>query len=233
MLSADEHHLIGAVLMAAGAVIGAAPVLAQGATADTPKILKLDFETTVGGTLPLGMSTGLTGKGAPVKWAVIEDRSAPAGPKVLAEASGDRTDYRFPLAILDVFSAKDVDVSVRFKPVSGTVDQAAGLVVRLKDPNNYYVARANALENNVRLYRVVKGNRQQFAGANVPVANAQWQQLGLKVEGPHFTVSLNGKTLFEADDRTFADAGKVGLWTKADSVTYFDELIVRELKEAP
>jgi hypothetical protein len=218
MLSAVECRLISATIIAA--------VPAQGTAADAPKPLKLDFETTVQGMVPLGISTGLTGKGPQVKWGVIEDRSAPAGPKVLAETSGDRTDYRFPLAILDVLNAKDVDVSVRFKPVSGTVDQAAGLMVRVRDENNYYVARANALENNVRLYRVVKGNRQQFAGINVPVAKAQWQQLGLKVEGAHFTVSLNGKALFEADDRTFAEAGRVGLWTKADSITYFDELVV-------
>jgi hypothetical protein len=230
MLSTDRCRPLCALLIAAGAALGAAPALAQGATAEAPKALKLDFKTTVEGTLPLGISTGLTGKGAPVKWTVIEDRSAPAGPKVLAEMSGDRTDYRFPLAILDTVNAKDVDVSVRFKPVSGTVDQAAGLIVRVRDENNYYVARANALENNVRLYRVVKGNRQQFAGVNVPVAKAQWQQLGLKVEGAHFTVSLNGKPLFEADDRTFSDAGRIGLWTKADSVTYFDDIVIMPLQ---
>jgi hypothetical protein len=202
---------------------GLLPAIAQ-------QTMRLDFEDAQTGVLPPSFVAGLTGKGGPVKWVVVEDPTAPAGPKVLAQTSADRTDYRFPLAILQGVSARDVDVSVRFKPVSGGVDQAAGLMVRVRDDNNYYVARANALENNVRLYRVVKGDRQQFAGASAPVAKAQWQQLGLRVQGDRFTVSLNGTTLFEASDRTFSDPGRVGLWTKADSVTYFDELVVAPLQ---
>jgi hypothetical protein len=120
-------------------------------------------------------------------------------------------------------------VTVRFKPVSGRVDQAAGVVIRASDDDNYYVARANALENNVRLYRVVRGNRQQFAGVDVAVVGGRWQQLGLRAQGDRFTVSLDGKALFEATDRTFSEAGHVGLWTKADSVTYFDELTIRPI----
>lgn len=202
---------------------GLLPAIAQ-------QTMRLDFEDAQTGVLPPFFVAGLTGKGGPVKWAVVEDPTAPAGPRVLAQTSTDRTDYRFPLAILQGVSAKDVDVSVRFKPVSGSVDQAAGLMVRVRDDNNYYVARANALENNVRLYRVVKGERRQFAGANAPVAKAQWQQLGLRVQGDRFTVSMNGETLFEASDRTFSEPGRVGLWTKADSVTYFDELVVTPLQ---
>jgi hypothetical protein len=190
---------------------------------------RLDFEDAAPGALPAGFRAGLTGKGRPVQWSVVEDTSAPAGPKVLAETSGDRTDYRFPIAVLQGAPARDVEVTVRFKPVSGRVDQAAGVIVRVRDDNNYYVARANALENNVRLYRVVRGNRQQFAGVDVPVASGRWQQFGLRVEGDRFTVSLDGKLLFEATDRTFMEAGQVGLWTKADSLTYFDELVVRPL----
>ena len=161
---------------------------------------------------------------------VLEDASSPAGPKALAETSKDRTSDRFPLAILDGFEARDVAVSVRFKPVSGTVDQAAGLVVRLRDPRNYYIARANALEGNVRLYRVVDGRLMQFAGVDVPVPRDRWQTLGLRVEGERFEVSLDGRTLFSATDRTFAEAGRVGLWTKADSLTHFDALEAEELR---
>jgi hypothetical protein len=149
---------------------------------------------------------------------------------VLAETSKDRTSDRFPLAILDGFEARDVAVSVRFKPVSGTVDQAAGLVVRLRDPRNYYIARANALEDNVRLYRVVDGRRTQFAGVDVQVPRDRWQTLGLRVEGDRFAVALDGRELFTATDRTFADAGRVGLWTKADSLTHFDGLEVEVLR---
>jgi hypothetical protein len=143
---------------------------------------------------------------------------------VVAETSGDRTNDRFPLLILDGFEARDVQVAVAFKPVSGRVDQAAGIVVRLKDANNYYIARANALEDNVRLYKVVGGKRSQFAGKDVPIPSGLWETLGLDVQDDRFEVRLNGEILFEARDRTFKDAGKVGLWTKADSVTYFDDL---------
>ena len=121
-------------------------------------------------------------------------------------------------------------VSVRFKPVSGTVDQAAGLVAQLRDRRNYYLARANALEDNVRLYRVVDGRRVQFAGADVPVPRDRWQTLGLRAEGDRFEVSPDGRVLFAAADRTFADARRVGLWTKADSLTHFDALEVEALR---
>jgi hypothetical protein len=149
---------------------------------------------------------------------------------VLAETSGDRTSDRFPLTILKGFEAKDVEVKVRFKPISGKVDQAAGLMVRVRDEDNYYIARANALEDNVRLYKVVDGKRRQFAGVDIEVPKDQWQELGLRVEGDRLMVSLDGKELFSATDRTFAEAGRVGLWTKADSLTHFDDLVVRRLR---
>ena len=191
---------------------------------------RLDFEDVAVGAPPPEFSFALTGGGPPVRWAVLEDPSSPAGPRVLAETSGDRTDSRFPLAILDGVSARDVAVSVRFKPVSGTVDQAAGLVVRLRDARNYYIGRANALEDNVRLYRVVDGRRIQFAGMDVRVPRDRWQALGLRIEGDRLAVSLDGRELFTATDRTFAEAGRVGLWTKADSVTHFDALEVQVLR---
>jgi hypothetical protein len=109
------------------------------------------------------------------------------------------------------------------------VDQAAGLVVRLRDPRNYYIACANALENNVRLYRVVDGRQIQFAGVDVPVPRDRWQALGLRVQGDRFVVSLDGRELFTATDRTVRDAGRVGLWTKADSLTHFDALEIQPL----
>jgi hypothetical protein len=189
----------------------------------------VDFEERPVGGTPPSFETGLTGKGGPVRWELLRDESAPNGPTVLAETSGDRTSDRFPLAILEGFEARDVEVRVRFKPISGKVDQAAGLMVRVRDEDNYYIARANALEGNVRLYKVVDGKRQQFAGVAVTVLKGKWQELGLRVEGNRLTVSLDGKELFNATDRTFAEAGRVGLWTKADSLTYFDELIVRRL----
>jgi hypothetical protein len=152
-----------------------------------------------------------------------------AAQKAIAQTSTDRTDYRFPLAVYEPLSAANVEVSIRFKPVAGKVDQAGGIAVRLASPDDYYVVRANALEDNVRLYRVVKGSRQQIQGANLKVAANQWQTLGLRAEGDRFTVSFDGKTLFTAQDRTFANPGKVALWTKADSVTHFDTISITPL----
>ncbi len=198
------------------ALVLAGPALAAAAM--------LDFEALATNKPPPGFSTGLTGGGGPVEWIIRDDATAPSGPKVLAQVSADTTDHRFPLCVYDALTAKDVEVSVQFKAISGKVDQAGGLVARFRDPNNYYVVRANALEDNVRLYKVVDGSRKQFAGTNAKVASGTWHTLKLKVKGSHFEVWFDGTRLFEADDETLKDAGKVALWTKADSVTEFDDL---------
>ncbi len=170
-----------------------------------------------------------TGEGEAGQWAVIADPTAADG-SAIAQVSKDRTDYRFPLAVYKPYSGKDVEVSVRFKPVAGAVDQAGGIAVRLSTPDDYYVARANALEDNVRFYRVVKGKREQLASANAKVEPNQWYTLALTAEGDRFTVSFDGKALLSAEDETFADSGTVALWTKADSVTYFDTISIMPLK---
>jgi hypothetical protein len=180
------------------------------------------------GALPEGFRVARTGKGAPAAWSVIDDPSV-AGGHVLAQTSVDQTDYRFPLAIYDGASAKDVDVSVRFKPVAGRIDRAGGIAVRLVDADNYYVMRANALEDNVNFYRVVQGSRREIRGVSAKVTPDQWHTLSIKAVGDQFTIGFDGATLFTASDRTFAGAGKVALWTKADSVTRFDALIIRPL----
>jgi hypothetical protein len=212
-----------------GLALSAPDALAQATNPADHNEVHVNFEDRPQGE-PLSFDTALTGKGGSVRWELLEDESAPNGPTVLAETSGDRTSDRFPLAILKGFEAKDVEVKVRFKPISGKVDQAAGLMVRVRDEDNYYIARANALEDNVRLYKVVDGKRRQFAGVDVEVPKDQWQELGLRVEGDRLMVSLDGKELFSATDRTFAEAGRVGLWTKADSLTHFDGLVARRLR---
>ena len=205
-------------------ILGGATLIAGTASAEGGRI---DFESGQVGALPAGVTTALTGSGGPVKWAIVEDASAPAGPKVLAQTSTDKTDYRFPLAIFGAPVAADVEVVVKFKPVAGEVDRAAGIAVRLTDKDNYYVVRANALEDNVRLYRVVKGQRIQFAGANLKVPSGAWQELRISARGNRFAVSLDGKHLYDATDSAFANAGRVALWTKADSVTHFDDLRIQ------
>ncbi|HEX9465830.1 MAG TPA: hypothetical protein VGB82_24790 [Alphaproteobacteria bacterium] len=177
------------------------------------------------GQPPRSFDSLLTGQGDVGTWLVVEDATAETG-RAIAQVSRDRTDYRFPLAVYSEVSAPNVDVTVRFKPVAGEVDQAGGIAVRLSDANNYYVVRANALEDNVRFYRVVDGRRVQIKGANVKVASGVWHTLGLRAEGEWFTIACDGKPLYTVEDKTFAGAGKVALWTKADSVTHFDKLAI-------
>ena len=200
------------------------------ALAETKKEVLINFDQAVVDKTPEGFSTGLTGQGGPVIWAVQEDPTAPSPSKVLAQLSTERAHMRFPVCVYDGLKAKDVLVTVKFKPVTGRIDQAAGIVARYLDQDNYYIVRANALEGNVNLYKVVGGVRKEFAGAAAAVSSGQWQILGLEVQGTHFKVFKDEKLLFEADDTTFANEGKVGLWTKADSVTYFDNLAITPLK---
>jgi len=180
------------------------------------------------GQLPQGFSVARTGQGAPAAWSVVDDASVPEG-RALAQTSSEQTDYRFPLAIYDGVVAKDVEVVVRFKAVAGRVDRAGGIAVRLSDADNYYVLRANALEDNVNFYHVVRGTRRQIHGANAKVASDRWHTLRLKAVGDQFTIGFNDQTLFSVSDRTFGNAGKIALWTKADSVTRFANLTIRPL----
>jgi 3-keto-disaccharide hydrolase len=194
----------------------------------------IDFNKDNAGELPKGFSTALTGQGKAGVWVVTKDEASPNQGNVLAQTDADATSYRFPLCVHDGVSAKDADISVKFKPVSGKKDQAAGIVWRYRDKDNYYIVRANALENNVVLYKVQNGKREDLPlkgqgrtyGKKAKVPSGQWSTLSVTAKGNLFTVSLNGEKLYEVEDGTFADAGKVGLWTKADSVTYFDDLKV-------
>jgi hypothetical protein len=188
----------------------------------------LTFADTKLGSRPADFEFLLTGRGQPGRWEVVEDATA-AGGRALAQLGADRTDYRFPLAVYTGASAANVEIAARFKPVSGTVDRSGGVVVRLTDANNYYIARANALEDNVRFYRVVNGRRQQLANADTKVASGQWHLLALRAVGDRFTVSFDGKPVITATDRTFRGPGKAGLWTKADSVTHFDRIEIEAL----
>jgi hypothetical protein len=192
---------------------------------------KVDFTQDTVDQPPKGFEFGHTaGTGKPGRWVVLADGSN----KVLAQTDPDSTRARFPLAVLSEVAAADVDVSVRFKPISGRVDQAAGLVWRYQDQNNYYIVRANALEDNVVLYKVENGERTDLPlkgqgrtyGKKSEVPTGQWSTLRVVANGPVFDVYFNGTKLYEVEDTTFSKPGKVGLWTKADSVTQFDDLSV-------
>jgi hypothetical protein len=194
----------------------------------------IDFNKDKAGEPPKGFSTALTGQGKTGVWIVTKDDTSPPQGNVLAQTDGDATSYRFPLCVHDGITVKDADISVKFKAVSGKKDQAAGIVWRYRDQDNYYIVRANALENNVVLYKVQNGKRQDLPlkgegrtyGKKAKVPSGQWSSLGVTAKGDLFTVYLNGEKLYEVEDGTFTEAGKIGLWTKADSVTYFDDLKV-------
>ncbi len=185
------------------------------------------FREANAGGVPKGWTADVTGakEGAAPNWHVVRDE----GQNVLAqlESGGARGD--FPVCLKQDSSMRNGSVSILLKPISGTIDQAGGVVFRAKDKDNFYVARANALEDNVSLYVTHKGNRKTIKyWRDIPVALGQWHELKVEIEDFTFRVSLNGKLVGEIQDpeKVFPDAGMVGVWTKADSVTYFDNLSV-------
>lgn len=178
----------------------------------------VNFEDLKTGVPPPGWTATQTGSGL-AKWTVGQDDSAPSKPNVLKQ-SGVAT---YPVCIKQDPLIKDGFVEVKFKPVSGQEDQAGGVIWRCQDADNYYIARANALEDNVTIYHTIKGRRVSFKNTDTKVASGVWHTLRVDFEGNRFTVTLDGKKVIEANDDSFADAGKVGLWTKADSVTLFDD----------
>lgn len=183
----------------------------------------LGFDGDPAGQPPKDMTFARTGDGTMGKWHVRAEADAPSPPNVLAQLDPDDTDMRFPIAVTDA-QLRDARVSVRCKLISGKVDQAAGLVVRYRDENNYYITRTNALENNVRLYTMKDGKRRQIASWSGPVKSNVWHDYAMEIRGDHIQVFWNGKRVLDHHDGTFTEAGRVGVWTKADSITYFDDL---------
>jgi hypothetical protein len=178
----------------------------------------VNFDKGDAGKPPSGWTATQTGTGH-ATWAVVADETAPSKPNVLKQ-SGQAT---YPVCLKDDTSVRDGFVEVKFKALSGREDQAGGLIWRAKDANNYYIARANALEDNVTIYHTINGRRTEKKRTKMKVAPNQWHTLRVDFQGSHFTVMLNGQKALDWDDETFKDAGKVGVWTKADSVTVFDD----------
>lgn len=183
----------------------------------------IHFDATEAGGLPRNFSTALTGGGGPASWVVRPDAHAPGGGYALVQESADDTSYRFPMCIYNKFEGRDVAVEVSYKAISGKVDEAGGIVLRYR-PENYYIARANVLEDNVDLFKTVNGKRSLVVEVPVKVTPDTWHKLRFEAKGPHLTISFDGKVVIEKDDGTFTKAGKVGLWTKADSVSAFADL---------
>jgi len=186
-----------------------------------------DFENYETGKLPSGWSQYATGKGQITDWKIVDDK----GNKVLAQLSKKNPGYHFNDVVYDGLEAKNVELKVRIKGIAGHEDQGGGFIWRFKDKDNYYVVRENPLEDNVVLYKVEKGKRSDLPlvgkgrtyGVDVPKLGNGWNTLELKVKDDLFTVYLNGKELFKVKDTTFTGKGKIGLWTKADAQSYFDD----------
>ena len=195
------------------------------------------FDKEKPGEVPRGWQVAMTHDGGAPKWEIVEDASAASPRRVLAQTSTDNTSGRFPLAVYQRVVTTDGSVSVRFKPVAGERDQAAGIVWRYQNPDNYYIVRANALEDNIVLYKVEGGKRISLEPKGTPsktygvkhkVPKQAWSKLKVVFRGPVFEVYFGEEKVMEVEDRTFGGAGKTGLWTKADSVTYFDDFQVEK-----
>ena len=190
-----------------------------------PQVFTFDADSA--GKAPTGFTSYATGGGPAGKWVVMEMNDAPSGQHVVVQTDADKTDTRFPVLIADRGEYADLDISMKAKSISGKIDQGMGLVFRFRDRKSYYIVRANALEDNFRLYRMVDGKRLQFAGANVTVGAKEWHTIRVVAKGDQIRCWFDGKQLIDARDKTYS-TGKIGLWTKADSVIAFDDLSVTQ-----
>ena len=188
---------------------------------------RVDFENDEVGALPRFFTPAVTNDRKEGKWVVEEAEGAPSGKRVLAQRDAADDAERFALCLYDSDKVIDVDLEVQLNLLDGKIDQAAGVVARCIDRNNYYVARADAKAGNVRLYSVVQGKPTQIGAQPVAVDAKKWHKLRLVVTGRHFAVHFNDVLAFEVDDDAHRDGGQVGVWTKADTVAQFDDLVIK------
>ncbi|NOY61256.1 MAG: DUF1080 domain-containing protein [Calditrichaeota bacterium] len=186
-----------------------------------------NFDSDAVGSLPEGWSNQKTGKGGLGKWKVLADSTAPSKPNVLAQTSKENPGYHFNVAVAEQTDFSDVEIELKFKAIDGQEDQGGGPVWRYKDVDNYYVCRANPLESNFRVYKVVNGNRKQMQSAKVDIPSDVWHSLKVRNVGNHIQCWYDGKMYLDVTDDTFT-SGKVGLWTKADAVTWFDNVKIEK-----
>lgn len=186
----------------------------------------ISFDNDEVGEMPAGWSNYLTGKGKLGKWGVRQDQDN----KVLVQASQENFGYHFDVIVWEESNYRDLQLSVKFKGVEGKEDQGGGPVRRYQDADNYYIARANPLENNFRVYKVVNGNRKQLASARIKIPSAEWHTIFIKMVGNHIECFYDGQKYLDVTDDTFKSSGKIGLWTKADAVTYFDDLQIGKIQ---
>ena len=212
-------------------VLAAIFCLGQKASAAEPAKLACDIlslEEAKVGELPKGWVAAKTGEGPGSAWKVLEDQG---GKKVLAQTSNQGPNRFFNLCIAEYASFTDIDLTVAFKAMAGKLDRGGGLVWRYKDSHNYYIARMNPLEDNCRVYKVVAGKRIQLGSADVKIPSGEWHTLRVVHQANHIQCYLDDKSYLDVKDDTFQDAGKIGLWTKADAQTYFANLRVKKPRQ--
>lgn len=192
--------------------------------------LKMDLANENVGELPKGWTATHTGSGTESVWKIVEDAESPDGGKALAQVSAENFGSFYSLCVVDDSSFKDVDLNLSYKAVAGEEDQGGGPVWRYKDANNYYIARMNPLEDNYRVYKVEGGKRSQLGGAAVKAEAGKWHTIRIEQAGNSIKCYLNGTLYLDVTDDTFKDAGKIGLWTKADAQTRFAALHAAEKK---
>src|SRR6516162_11332165 len=174
--------------------------------------------------VPKGWKAEKTGKGEGSVWKVVKDDTAPSKSGVALAQTAKSPGDVFNICVAEDTKYKDVELSVSFKAVAGDEDQGGGFVWRYKDNNNYYICRMNPLEDNYRVYKVVAGKRTQLGGKEgIKVPSGEWHRLRVIVKGDHMEGYLDGQKEWEINDTTYEDAGQVGLWSKADAQTHFDE----------
>jgi hypothetical protein len=189
----------------------------------TAAVRVVNFDNAVLGRTPPGWTVAMTSSGLPPQWEVLKDGTAPTRPYVLAQVAADPSGDRCPLAIWDAAIMRDGEISVRLKPVSGKEVQAGGIVWRYRDENNYYLARVNAIDHNVQVFKIIRGVRfPMMRGVRHEFPHNEWSTLKVWMRGNRFQVYMDHRRVMQGQDDTFSTPGKVGLWTAADSVTYFD-----------
>ena len=198
-------------------VMIAVVLLASGLTAQN-QVKIWSFDTNKPGDIPEGFTNEVG------EWKVVADETAPSKPNVLAQLAKS-SGSKFNITLVSSTDYRDVDLSVKMKSIAGKEDQGGGLVWRAKDAKNYYVARYNPLEDNYRVYKVDKGRRGQMQSANIKHSQG-WHTLRVTMQGDHIQCYYDGKMHMDAKDSTFPEAGKIGLWTKSDAQSHFDDLTV-------
>ena len=229
---ADIGWMCGGAMLAAVSLVGGMMTSAQPGTSSQPAgdaqppAMVVGFDDLEAGALPEPWKVQATHECGPLAtWEVTADPSAPSAPNVLALTKINHDSGRtFNLCWNDEIRFRDGEISLRFRANSGKEDQGGGPMWRVQDRDNYYICRANPLEDNVRLYRVVDGHRKQIASAHISITSGQWHTITIEQDGEHISCSFDGERLLTATDATFPDAGGVGFWTKADAATSFDDL---------